>query len=451
MSWQSLGNYFVRLGAWLRRANTLAGDLVAAIWLIAWFVVCLTLIVFTMAAQQFQTQIAGTLTAAGTTTSGADSPKTTVGFVLDKVDDLDRVRAGEKVAQKKLYEAEANASKSESAIRAAQLTASDARSALTAKLSQLFARLLILPPAIGNGFGQKDFQNSVAGAQDAEFGATRYLSKNRLPPQDPSDVPLRTLLNDSRADLDKLQDAVDKLNVAWEVNAEDVQTVDTRRKEIAAWQVREKVPDNLEQPVDDLARYKGILWGWPFAFVALPGIVLTLLLTVLMGVLGALIALTRELVFEEKDHPAGQYLFRIGLGASVALAVFFFAGAGVLTLAQTNASGTGKVELSPYLVSFFGIVSGYLSRRVTQWMRETGARIFLVKEDADRWAVDLDHWLKDKSSDAATLAKAINVDPQKMGLWIARSEAVPYMAQLQIAAFLQMPAFRLFSDIPPPP
>jgi hypothetical protein len=38
-----------------------------------------------------------------------------------------------------------------------------------------------------------------------------------------------------------------------------------------------------------------------------------------------------------------------------------------------------------------------------------------------------------------------------MGLWIARSEAVPYVTQLQIAAFLQMDAFRLFSDIPPPP
>jgi hypothetical protein len=185
--------------------------------------------------------------------------------------------------------------------------------------------------------------------------------------------------------------------------------------------------------------------------VALPGIILTLVLTVLMGILGALISLARELVFEDQDPSIGQYLFRIGLGAAVALAVFFFAGAGALTLAQTSGADHGGVELSPYLVSFFGIVAGYLSKRVTQWMRETGARIFPVKDEADRWAIDLNGILSTHGTTAVALETATGITPEQMALWATRKEAVPLQAQTQIAAFVREPLYKLFTDIAPPP
>ncbi|HXP23910.1 MAG TPA: hypothetical protein VN807_07195, partial [Candidatus Sulfotelmatobacter sp.] len=206
---------------------------------------------------------------------------------------------------------------------------------------------------------------------------------------------------------------------------------------------------SFRQLVDDLYEYQQFFLGVPFFFVKFPGIMLTLLLTVFMGILGSLIALTRELVFDDEEYTVGTYLFRIALGAGVALAVFFFAGAGVLTLAQTTNGDASHVELGPYLVSFFGIVSGYLSKRVTLWMREVGGNVFRLKGEPDRWGFNLPVALSASGESAETMARAIGATNEQVKFWLDGVKAAPQDIQERIAAFLRKPKHELFTDVAP--
>ncbi|GEM_PF-3867574 len=418
-----------------------AANMATAAILIVSFLSCMCFIVITMAAQQFQTQIV----------SNTDSKQRTVGQVVFLVDQYNHILRGSQASAANLKANLGKLGKADNDVRAAQLTAAMTRSALKADVSELYSRLMVAPKNISGGFESADFERSLESASDDIFGATKYINeRRRAMPADESKA-VGKLLDASRSDLRALQTKVDTLDnkIADKNYAEKmagVSAADSKR-----WYDRLKKNDSEAQVTDDLESYQGIFFGFPFYFVSLPSIVLTLFLTVLMGVLGALIALTREILFEDTKYKFGVYLFRTALGASVALAVFFFAGAGALTLAQSGNGTGGSVQLSPYLVSFFAIVSGYLSRRVTQWMRETGARIFQVQEEADRWAIDLKIALKQQGADLDAMAHSTGLSTEELALWDARRAAVPYQAQLQIAAYLRTPPYKLFSDIAPPP
>jgi hypothetical protein len=78
-------------------------------------------------------------------------------------------------------------------------------------------------------------------------------------------------------------------------------------------------------------------------------------------------------------------------------------------------------------------------------------RFFPVREEADRWAVDLKQALATGGGDADSLARAIAVPVATINQWIDRKAEIPNSAQALIAAFLRRPAYQLFSDISPPP
>jgi len=437
---ESIESFFIKLGRWLRRTNDLAGDLVAAVWLIGWFFICMGFIVITMAAQQFQTEIS----------SSVEGNKLTVGQALNDLDQYTEASHSAQVAGRNRDLADSALTQAKAQVSDAELKAAHTRSLLKGNLSELYSRLGLVPIYnIGGKFEPQDFENSINFSNDLVFRATTYILK--APKSVTSDLKIQALLSTARGGVltlqsqtDDLEAKVKKLSDFKEAQAVSYKNFDSAHQKLAGM-------GSMEQLANDMEYYKQLLYGFPFRFIALPSIVLTLFLTVLMGVLGALIALTRELVFEDHDHNFGQYLYRIGLGAAVALAVFFFAGAGALTLAQTSNGSAGSVQLSPYLVSFFAIVSGYLSRRVTQWMRETGGRIFQVQEESDRWAVDLDAALAQAGTTADALALATGLPMEELTLWKTRKGAVPYQAQLQISAFLRIPPYKLFSDIAPPP
>jgi hypothetical protein len=195
--------------------------------------------------------------------------------------------------------------------------------------------------------------------------------------------------------------------------------------------------------------FKLLVGGLGYDAIALPRMMLVLMLAIFMGVLGSLIYISQDFLKNPGGRGFWDIVFRIGLGAGVAFALFFFAAAGMLALAQTK-SGV-QSDMSPYLIAFLGITGGYLSDRVTQWMREVGENTFKVKSDGppDRWAVGLAEGLQKAGLDATALAAAAGVATVDAEAWIALAKPVPGDKQGLVAAFLREHPSRVFTDIAP--
>jgi hypothetical protein len=201
---------------------------------------------------------------------------------------------------------------------------------------------------------------------------------------------------------------------------------------------------------EDFFSFKTLVGDWAYKIVLLPKMMLILTLAIFMGILGSLIYLSQEFVRDPDCRNIWDILFRISLGAGVAFALFFFAAAGMLAMSQSSSGGT-QGDMSPYLISFLGITGGYLSDRVTQWMREVGENTFKVDPGGPppRWAIGLGDTLKAAGLDAAGVAAA-GVAPQAdVESWIALQKPVPGDKQGLIAAFTRTHPSHLFTDIAP--
>lgn len=196
-------------------------------------------------------------------------------------------------------------------------------------------------------------------------------------------------------------------------------------------------------------------------FSQMPPDMLTLILVLAMGALGGTISLTR-LYFRDgatDGEPEGRpsyYLFRPFLGAITALAVYILAKAGVLVISAPTSEGSGA-NLSPFFVSFLGIVSGLLAEQALDTIQRTGTNLFAEASTVgrSRWA----HGLKEAlgGNDAAKaaefeakkkdLADTIDVAQETMREWVEEEKAVPSPYQALIAAYLHMSPRNLFSDM----
>jgi hypothetical protein len=203
---------------------------------------------------------------------------------------------------------------------------------------------------------------------------------------------------------------------------------------------------------EDFYSFKQLVGEAAYNIVLLPKMMLVLTLSIFMGILGSLIYISQDFLKDPDGRGFWDILFRIGLGAGVAFALFFFAAAGMLAMTQSSSSsGAAQQNMSPYLISFLGITGGYLSDRVTQWMREVGENTFKVDPGGPppRWAVGLDGTLKAAGLDIAALASASGSTQGDVASWDALQKPVPGDKQALIAAFLRMHPSHLFTDIAP--
>jgi hypothetical protein len=199
---------------------------------------------------------------------------------------------------------------------------------------------------------------------------------------------------------------------------------------------------------EDFLTFRALVGETAYNIIALPRMMLVLLLSIFMGVLGSLIYITKDFYQDPDRRGFWSIVFRIGLGAGVAFALFFFAAAGML--AMTQAKDAAQSGMSPYLIAFLGITGGYLSDRVTQWMREVGERAFSVAEAVPpRWAVGLGAALKGVGLDSGSLAAVCGVSTAEVEAWIALTKPVPGDRQALVAAFLRQHASGIFTDIAP--
>lgn len=207
--------------------------------------------------------------------------------------------------------------------------------------------------------------------------------------------------------------------------------------------------DSYRNVVEDFRAYEHIFGNSVYQIVLIPKSMLVLLLAISMGMLGSLIYVARSVVLEDAVVGGHEIFFRIGLGAAVALALFFFSSAGVLAMSQ-DASDKSQIDMSPYLISFLGIMGGYLSDHVTTWMQEVGKKAFkLESSEPDRWAIRLDDRIREQGLTSEDIAEIIDGDASEIEAWAHGDRPVPPLSQKALALCLRLNVSQLFTDLAP--
>lgn len=109
------------------------------------------------------------------------------------------------------------------------------------------------------------------------------------------------------------------------------------------------------------------------SFWALPKQILTIILILSMGVLGSLIFVTIEFLKNsecDSNIQCSMYIFRPFLGMIVALAMYVMVKSGQSTFGDATSN-----FLSPFLISFLGIISGMLAEQAYHRLVITGSSV----------------------------------------------------------------------------
>jgi hypothetical protein len=126
--------------------------------------------------------------------------------------------------------------------------------------------------------------------------------------------------------------------------------------------------DHFERFFEPISRILGVssvknYWSFPEP-------ILKINLVLSMGVLGSLIFITIEFIKEPKEHfkhSFNMYFFRPFLGMIIALAIYVMVKSG-----QSTFFDSVEGDLSPFLISFLGIISGMLSEQAYKRIASTG-------------------------------------------------------------------------------
>lgn len=180
-------------------------------------------------------------------------------------------------------------------------------------------------------------------------------------------------------------------------------------------------------------------------FLNAPRQILVMLLTISMGFLGSVITMTWTFVRRESVHSVRRFLLLPFVGAMSAFIVLIFLKAGQLTLT----AGDTTDELSPFVLSFVGIISGLLSERAYGRISEVGQSFFRVEARADRWGIRLKAALAAAGVSIDDVARHLGIDTGDAAEIVeGRASANPAQQQL-IAALVRAEPRELFTDIAP--
>jgi lambda repressor-like predicted transcriptional regulator len=163
-----------------------------------------------------------------------------------------------------------------------------------------------------------------------------------------------------------------------------------------------------------------------------------------MGMLGSLVAMTWSYIRRETSMSARRTLFLPLVGSVSAFIIFVFLKAGQLTIS----SGSGT-SLSPFFLSFVGIISGLLSERAYARMESVGTKFFTVDDDNVRWAVRLRTELDESGVSIAELATYLGCEESTAKNIVDELSPANLTQQRLIAACLRIEVRELFTDAPP--
>lgn len=204
---------------------------------------------------------------------------------------------------------------------------------------------------------------------------------------------LRILNAATEANKQKVNEDLRILRIAAKTNKQKVNE-DLRILKLAAEANKQKVNQELESLLQNKAvfmsenqaladvlsniEYFEIFFNWVSdllgtpPFWALPESILIQLLVLSTGVLGSLIFVTVEFLKEPEGHiqNLSMYLFRPFLGMILALAIYVMLKSGQFTFIEDS-----NQNLSPFLVSFLGIISGMLAEQAYRRLAVTGGAV----------------------------------------------------------------------------
>jgi hypothetical protein len=185
-------------------------------------------------------------------------------------------------------------------------------------------------------------------------------------------------------------------------------------------------------------------WGYK-SFLSEPRELLVLQLTMVMGMLGSVVAMTWSFVRWDSGVTTRRFIFLPFVGSISALIIFVFLKAGQLTIG----SGSGSQELNPFFLSFVGIISGLLSERAYARMESVGRNFFSVDDEQRRWGVRLGEALATANVGPADLAAYLDVDEDHVESLIKEKSTATLPQQRLIAACVRRKMRELFTDVPP--
>lgn len=201
-----------------------------------------------------------------------------------------------------------------------------------------------------------------------------------------------------------------------------------------------------DTPFSELFTTVQFMSDWEFdSYLNQPRELLVLQLTMVMGTLGSLVTMTWLYIRRDTDLGFRRTLFLPLVGSVSAFIIFVFFKAGQLTIS----SGSGSSSLSPFFLSFVGIISGLLSERAYARMESVGAKFFTVDGDNLRWGVRLREALDASDITMEQLAKFLGADEGKVSNIVDEITSATENQQYLIAACLRKEARELFTDEPP--
>ena len=210
----------------------------------------------------------------------------------------------------------------------------------------------------------------------------------------------------------------------------------------------------IDRRNSDLVKFLGPLGSavfFPFGidFINIPSDMLTLMVVLIMGALGGTITLARNLLSKKKDFRTAEYIFIPILGGITAFAVYILAKAGVLIIADFGSESGSAI--SPYFVSFIGLVSGMLSENALATIERTGSTWFKESDSGvKRWGINLQERCQEFGISNEDLSNLTGFSLHVIEGWVDGSRRVDPLSQRLISARMNLPVRELFSDMPPP-
>jgi hypothetical protein len=211
---------------------------------------------------------------------------------------------------------------------------------------------------------------------------------------------------------------------------------------------RDKVLHTLNEPRFLLAyeHIQGMRFFFLRTLLAFTPDLLTLILAIFMGIVGASLRSLREF-FHETDRSTLWYVTRPIAGMISAFAVLILFKAGQLSV---SAGGVGA--LNPFVISFVALLAGVLADESYEKLRSLGETFFgatTARPPPLRWAIHIRRVLEEKNRSAEDLSAALGIPKSKLERWFTEQEPVPEAEQRLLAAWLETPGWQLFSDVSP--
>ncbi|HMR32469.1 MAG TPA: hypothetical protein PKA13_20235 [Geminicoccaceae bacterium] len=186
---------------------------------------------------------------------------------------------------------------------------------------------------------------------------------------------------------------------------------------------------------------------------------LTIVLTLLMGMLGSTLYTTRFMLdyaikgyrlSEPAPYPTSWFVFRPLFGAATALAIYVLFRAGQLVLTTEPAAGGDSAVLNPFVIAFMAIIAGLMSWQALEFIETSGERWLRGQARDPLWASGLARQLQALGRPASALAVEIGRTPRQVERWIRFRDMVPPEMQDRIAAALDARREQLFGKEAPP-